>query len=69
MFAATFRFYSNWMQYRETIRLHAQEYEKALGGTDKEYARLVGYSYFSALRRGCMTKEDVEVVEGDLSMM
>ncbi len=69
MIALTFRYCSNWLLYHEKIKHYAHEYEKALRGTDKEYARKIGHTYYSTLRRGPLTQEDLEAIDIDLEMM
>ncbi len=51
------------------IQLYADEYKEALEEVDKDYARLVGKAYFSALRQGRLTQEDNETIADDLAAM
>ncbi|MFD1139796.1 hypothetical protein ACFQ4C_01685 [Larkinella insperata] len=69
MIAITYRFCSKWLLYHEKLRYFAQEYEKALSGKDKKHARDLGLTYYSVLRRGRVTQEDVESIEVDLELM
>ncbi|WP_170139340.1 hypothetical protein [Larkinella arboricola] len=49
--------------------MYAEEYSKALKGTDKEYAQMVGREYYSALRQGLLTEDDEKTIASDLAAM
>lgn len=53
----------------ERILWYSKEYDKALHGNDREHARKVGQTYYSALRGGTLTQEDQKAIEVDLEFM